>query len=98
MSRNDILFEKSELEENGSSNHSASANNLLSPIPGKIFKINVNEGDKVKKGEVVIVVDAMKMENNLIAKKDSIVKKIHVTLHQMVAGNYLLVELEDIKE
>jgi pyruvate carboxylase subunit B len=98
MSRNDILYEKSELTENESTNNSGSAQKLLSPIPGKIFKINVGEGDKVKKGDVVIVVDAMKMENNLIAKKDSVVKKIHVELNQMVTGNFLLAELDDIKD
>jgi len=98
MSRNDILYEKSELTENESTNNSGSAHKLFSPIPGKIFKINVSEGDKVKKGDVVIVVDAMKMENNLIAKKDSVVKKIHVTLNQMVTGNFLLAELDDIKD
>ncbi len=96
MSRNDMLVETSELIENESTNHSSAANNLLSPIPGKIFKINVSEGDSVKKGDVVIVVDAMKMENNLIAKRDSVVKKIHVSVNQMVTGNFLLVELEEI--
>ena len=96
MSRNDMLFEKSDLEDSETGIVSAAANNLYSPIPGKIFKLNVKEGDKVKKGDVVIVVDAMKMENNLVAKKDSVVKKIHVNLNQMVTGNFLLVELEDI--
>jgi len=97
MSRNDLLVEKSEITENESTNDSSAFNNLFSPIPGKIFKINVKEGDKVKKGDVVIVVDAMKMENNLVAKKDSIVKKIHVDANQMVTGNFLLVELESLK-
>ena len=97
MRRNDFLVESSELTENESTNHSSAANHLLSPIPGKIFKINVHEGDSVKKGDVVIVVDAMKMENNLVAKRDSVVKKIHVSLNQMVTGNFLLAELEEIK-
>lgn len=98
MSRNDFLVEETDLSEIESSQVSAAAQNLFSPIPGRIFKINVNEGDKVKKGATVIVVEAMKMENNLIAKKDSVVKKIHVKLNQMVTGNFLLAELEDIKE
>lgn len=97
MSRNDLLIEKSEQTENESVADSSSVNKLFSPIPGKIFKINVKEGDKVKKGDVVIVVDAMKMENNLIAKMDSVVKKIHVDANQMVTGNFLLVELESLK-
>jgi pyruvate carboxylase subunit B len=97
MCRNDLLFEKTELTDNDKSSGSATAHKLMSPIPGKIFKINLKEGDLVKKGETVLVVDAMKMENNIIAQKDSVVKKIYVSLNQMVEGNFLLAELEDIK-
>jgi biotin carboxyl carrier protein len=97
MSRNDLVVEKSELLENEFQQDLTIIDRLFSPIPGKIFKINVKEGDIVKKGDIVIVVDAMKMENNLVAKKDSIVKKIHVETNQMVTGNYLLVELDGLK-
>lgn len=97
MNRNDILSEKTEIADNSSLSDSTLGYSLFSPIPGKVFKINVSEGEKVKKGDIVIVVDAMKMENNLVAKKDSVVKKIHVTVNQMVAGNFLLAELEYLK-
>lgn len=97
MSRNDLLIEKSVITEEDFQQDTATIDRLFSPIPGKIFKINVKEGDTVKKGDVIIVVDAMKMENNLIAKKDSIVKKIHVETNQMVTGNFLLVELDALK-
>ncbi|MCX6257314.1 MAG: biotin/lipoyl-binding protein [Bacteroidia bacterium] len=73
------------------------SNTLLSPIPGRIFKINVKEGDSVKKGDIVLVVDAMKMENNIVIKKDALIKKIHVSLDEMVEGNSVLVEIEDIR-
>jgi len=97
MARSDLLFEKTEMTDIESTSGQTSAYRLLSPIPGKIFKINLKEGDKVKKGDTVLVVDAMKMENNIIAQKDSVVKKIYVSLNQMVEGNFLLAELEDIK-
>lgn len=97
LRRADMLIEKTELTENGNGGAGEASNSLFSPIPGKIFKINVKEGDVVKKGDIVVVVDAMKMENNLVAKKDSVVKKIHVELNQMVTGNYLLVELEGLQ-
>ncbi len=97
MLRNDLLIDTDASEEMESSQDSGSSHNLYSPIPGKVFKILVKEGDTVHKGDNVIVVDAMKMENNILAKRDSVVKKIHVTVNQMVSGNFLLVELEDIK-
>ena len=66
----------------------------MSPIPGKIFKILVKEGEEIRKGDIVVVIDAMKMENNITTKRDAVVKKIHVTLNQMVEVNSPLVELE----
>jgi pyruvate carboxylase subunit B len=93
MSRNDLL--DVQLSETGPEDSSASAGNVIhSPIPGKVFKIKVSEGDEVKKGDVVVVVDAMKMENNIKAKKDGKVKKIFVNLNDMVEVNAALVELE----
>jgi len=68
--------------------------NIVSPIPGRIFKINVNEGDEIKKGDIVIVIDAMKMENNIVSKKDTVVNKILVALDQMVDAGAPLIEIE----
>jgi biotin carboxyl carrier protein len=48
----------------------------------------------VRKGDVVVVIDAMKMENNITAKKEAKIKKILVNLNQMVEVNTPLVELE----
>ena len=69
-------------------------NTILAPLPGRIFKINVKEGDKIKKGDIVIVIDAMKMENNIVAKKDATAKKIFVKLDEMVEANTPLIEFE----
>lgn len=68
--------------------------NIISPIPGRIFKINVKQGDKIKKGEIAIVIDAMKMENNIVSKKDAVVKKILVSLHDMIEAGSPLIEIE----
>jgi pyruvate carboxylase subunit B len=97
MSRNDLLDTESDLLVDETDMGSNGSNKLLSPIPGKVFKINVKEGDQVNKGDVVMIIDAMKMENNIISKKDAIIKKIHVSVNQMVDGNSVLVDLEDIK-
>lgn len=67
---------------------------LISPMPGKVVKINVKEGDEVKSGTIMIVVEAMKMENNIVATADAKVKKICVAEGQMVDNKMQLIELE----
>ena len=67
---------------------------MVSPMPGKVVKINVKEGDEVNEGMVMIVVEAMKMENNIVASGNAKVKKILVTEGQMVDNKMQLVELE----
>ena len=72
---------------------SASAK-LSAPLPGNITKILVKEGDKVKKGDTIIIMEAMKMENNIVATANAKVKKICVAEGQMVDNKMQLIELE----
>ena len=67
---------------------------LVSPMPGKVVKINVKEGDEVKEGTIMMVVEAMKMENNIVASGDAKVKKILVAENQMVDNKMQLIVLE----
>ena len=67
---------------------------LVSPMPGKVVKISVKEGDEVAEGTVMIVVEAMKMENNIIATVPAKVKRILVTEGEMVDNKKQLIELE----
>lgn len=67
---------------------------LVSPMPGKVVKINVKEGDEVKEGLIMMVVEAMKMENNIVAIGNAKVKKILVAEGQMVDNKMQLLELE----
>ncbi len=67
---------------------------LVSPMPGKVVKINVKEGDAVNEGTIMMVVEAMKMENNIVASGKAKVKKILVTEGQMVDNKMQLIELE----
>ena len=67
---------------------------LVSPMPGKVVKINVKEGDEVHEGQIMIVVEAMKMENNIVAVGKAKVKRILVTENQMVDNKMQLIELE----
>lgn len=51
---------------------------IFAPIPGLITKLNVNEGDKIKPGEGLIILEAMKMENEIKSQSDGVIKKILV--------------------
>jgi acetyl/propionyl-CoA carboxylase alpha subunit len=59
-------------------------NQLIAPMPGLILKVLVTEGQEVKQGESLLVLEAMKMENVFKATKDSIVKQIKVSEKQSV--------------
>lgn len=66
---------------------------IKSPMPGKILNILVSEGQTVKKGDTLLILEAMKMENALKAPVDGVVKKIAVTKGTSVEKNQLLIEL-----
>jgi len=70
------------------------ASSIKAPLPGTITTINVQAGAQVKRGDVLIVMEAMKMENNIMANKDGQVKAIHVAVGQTVAQGDALIDLE----
>jgi acetyl/propionyl-CoA carboxylase alpha subunit len=69
---------------------------LSAPMPGKILKILRKEGDEIKLGEPVVILEAMKMENELKSPVDGTLRKIHVSEGQSVEKNILLLEIETI--
>ncbi len=64
------------------------------PMPGKIFKMMVNAGDEVKEGDVLLVTEAMKMETNVKAKKDGVIKELVFGEGDQVDQGDLLVVFE----
>lgn len=69
-------------------------NTVSSPMPGKIVKITVKAGEKVKVGQTVIIVSAMKMESEYKAGKEGIVKEVHVNEGDTIEGNQPLITIE----
>jgi biotin carboxyl carrier protein len=67
---------------------------LMAPIPGKVVAVKVEPGDEVVPGQSLIVLEAMKMENELAADQKGKVAAIHVAAGDTVEGGELLVELE----
>jgi len=67
---------------------------IISFIPGTIIKINVKQGQKVRKGQVLFILEAMKMSNKVASPLSGEVKKIHVKNGQVISKNQLIVELE----
>lgn len=71
---------------------SAGADAVKSPLPGAIIQIKVAVGDSVKAGDTVIILEAMKMENNINAPKTGVVKSILVSKGDTVLeGNDLMI-------
>ncbi|MCK9290161.1 MAG: biotin/lipoyl-containing protein [Bacteroidales bacterium] len=72
----------------------AELSKVIAPLPGTILQIFVKPGDKVKRGDKLLVYEAMKMENNLLAEKDGIIKVIKVNVSDNILQGDLLIEME----
>jgi biotin carboxyl carrier protein len=73
---------------------SAKGESVVAPMPGNIIKINVNKGDTVKHGQVLLVLEAMKMENEIKAHADGKVADIKVEQGQCINAGDVLVVIE----
>ncbi|MDF9796809.1 3-methylcrotonyl-CoA carboxylase alpha subunit [Catalinimonas alkaloidigena] len=91
MRRFDKLADSELIIEEGAKE--GAADKLSSPMPGKVIQLNVKNGDKVKKGDVLLIVEAMKMENSIIAPHDATVDEVYVEPDAMVDRNMPLLKL-----
>lgn len=72
---------------------SAGAVKVAAPMPGKILKVNVTAGQAVKKGDVLVVLEAMKMENEIQAPQDGTVASVDTSAGATVESGDVLVSL-----
>ena len=84
FSLNERLYFKNNYENEGS---------FLAPMPSKVEKIIVKENEKVKKGDQLIVLSSMKMENIIQSNISGLVNKIYVTKGQTVDSGAILIDI-----
>ena len=71
----------------------AGAEVVSAPMPGTILSVNVKAGDKVKAGSVMFILEAMKMENEIMAPHDATIAAVHVNKGEAVESGTALVSL-----
>jgi biotin carboxyl carrier protein len=69
---------------------------IVAPLPGMIMQILVKEGDKISANQIVMKMEAMKMENDIKSDKDGIIEKIHVNQGEAILENTVLISLGKI--
>jgi biotin carboxyl carrier protein len=67
---------------------------VVSPLPGSVIKVLANVGDAVKRGQAVMVIESMKMENNIPAPRDGKVTAVHVAAGNSVMQGDALIDIE----
>lgn len=68
---------------------------LTAPLPGQIAAVLVKPGDSVQRGERLVVIEAMKMQNPVLSERDARVSRVHVTVGEAVQAGTKLLELDD---
>ena len=71
----------------------AGAQTIAAPMPGTILKVNVSNGQAVKKGDVLMILEAMKMENEILAPSDATVSSVNVAQGASVESGAVLCTL-----
>lgn len=90
-----IIDAQTRYQQSRNANSLDSAEKIITtPMPGRVVKIPVSQGQDVAKGETVIVISAMKMESEYRSPIDGKIKKIFVNEGDSIAGNQPLIEIE----
>ncbi len=88
-----VVHRLTEEREGGRAAHRPAASGLVAPMPGKVIVVRAAPGQAVRKGDELLVIEAMKMENALRAPRDGVVKSVAAKPGDMVSPGVVLVEL-----
>ena len=75
-------------------NPSSSKTKIVAPSPGVVLSLDVKVGDTIKVGDRLLVLEAMKMENNIVSEKAGTITAVNVSVGQQVLQNETMIELE----
>lgn len=73
----------------------ANAGDLITEMPGKIVKVMTTEGAVVQAGDTLVILEAMKMENEIKAGIDGVVKSVYIKEGQVLESGHLMIEIEE---
>ena len=73
----------------------ANAGDLITQMPGKIIKVMTAEGAFVQAGDTLVILEAMKMENEIKAGINGVVKAVHISEGQVLESGHLMIEIEE---
>ena len=94
-----VRYTRHEVRRGGSGQAAGGPNApVVCPMTGRVVVVHVQPGDAVKKGQAVVVVEAMKMEHQLRAPRDGVVAQVHCTVGDLIDGGVALVALEPVAE
>lgn len=90
-----VQYSFTEMEDDWDSSNSQEAQNeIKSPMPGSVVKLLVKEGDEVKEGQALIIVEAMKMETTLYSTMSGKIVAVNTIEKQQIDSDQVLIEIE----
>jgi len=88
------LSEPAKLRKPKSGRKNSANGSVVSSIPGKVVSIDVGVGDAVQRGQTIIILEAMKMQNEIVSGIDGVVAEVNVSEGESVEANFLLAKIE----
>lgn len=82
----------------GSVSHHMSGNNMVAPLPGTVIEVFVKAGEKIEAGQVVLIIEAMKMKNSIRAVRSGMIGEVLVSAGQSVAHKQALIRFAEAGE
>ncbi|MGE5377591.1 MAG: biotin/lipoyl-containing protein [Bacteroidota bacterium] len=90
-----LVFTKASGSHKNRGGHAHAAGELTAPMPGQVRAVNVGEGERVSRGQTLLLLEAMKMEIRIQAAQDGVVGKLFVRQGQTVEKDQALVEIRE---